>query len=280
MQRSGGAASVLAVFASLQWPWLLVLFLICLANNIVAACRFFLLVRRAASRPLGFWEVMKVNAAALFLGYWTPVSIAGDGARVLWLRNSVVGTYRDAVMLVLWDRLIALAALVAFMIPFVPWYAERIGEYFGIDGNAILAVAAGGVVLAAFFAYSRRGRLGLPVAAGKLATGTNAWLHALIGFLYVGTFFLAMLCAAASLGLARHWPQLLIAAPALFLAQNVPITYGGLGSRELAFLVIVGPVAGDAGAITMSLVVGLGFLMAALPGGAALAEFRGRDRVA
>jgi uncharacterized membrane protein YbhN (UPF0104 family) len=70
--------------------------------------------------------------------------------------------------------------------------------------------------------------------------------------------------------------DLLTVAPLLFLAQNIPITFGGLGSRELAFLIMLGPVLGAADAVTISLLIGCGFLIAALPGGAVLNELRGQ----
>jgi hypothetical protein len=82
-------------------------------------------------------------------------------------------------------------------------------------------------------------------------------VHAVLGALYVTTFFLVMLCAAAAVGISAEWPQLFVDAPLLFLAQNVPITFGGLGSREFGFLVMLGPLLGEGGAVAMSLVVGL-----------------------
>ncbi len=125
MDDAGSRASMLRQLAGLKWHWLAAAVLAALANNVVASIRFLVIIRDAAAVHLPFWTVQKVNAAALFLGYWTPVSIAGDGGRMVWLRNGIVDDYRRAFVIVLWDRIIALLALLAFMLPFVPAYVTR-----------------------------------------------------------------------------------------------------------------------------------------------------------
>ena len=273
MDESGGRASMLRQLARLQWPWLAAAVLASLANNAVATLRFLVIIRDGTGVRLPFWTVQKVNAAALFLGYWTPVSIAGDGGRMVWLRNGIVGDYKRAFAIVLWDRIIALLALLAFMLPFLPAYIARAADYFGIDWRAIALVTAVATGIAAVLLARRalRARLDRPDHPHALVM----LVHVVLGALYVTTFFLVMLCAAAAVGLSAEWPQLFVDAPLLFLAQNVPITFGGLGSREFGFLVMLGPLLGEGSAVAMSLVVGLAFLLASLPGSLVLGELTG-----
>ncbi len=275
MDQRGDKASMLNQLSSLQWPWLVAVVLISLATNVVAYSRFFLIARGAANVRIRYWSGLKVNAAATFLGFWTPISISGDVGRVYWLRKNVVESYWDAFLIVLWDRLIALAALVVCMLPFIPLYMGRIAEYFQVDTGLVAAAALGVLGLGSLFAFAQREKFRLPAAERNPTGGRELWAHVVVGFLYVATFYAAMGCAAASLGLTKVWLDLLVVAPLLFFAQNLPMTFGGLGSRELSFMVMLGPVVGSGNAVAMSLVVGFGYLMAALPGAVVLGEFRG-----
>ena len=142
MDQRGDKASMLNQLSSLQWPWLVAVVLISLATNVVAYSRFFLIARGAANVRIRYWSGLKVNAAATFLGFWTPISISGDVGRVYWLRKNVVESYWDAFLIVLWDRLIALAALVVCMLPFIPLYMGRIAEYFQVD-TGLVKLASG-----------------------------------------------------------------------------------------------------------------------------------------
>jgi uncharacterized membrane protein YbhN (UPF0104 family) len=219
---------------------------------------------------------LRVNAAALFLATWTPLSIVGDGGRVLWLKQGIVGNYADAFLIVLWDRLIALMALLICMVPFVPSYVSRAAEYLQVSPVAVVFVVVCALAVGGMLVFTQHHRLRVPSLEKGLADGRDLCRHVVVGFLYVATFFVAMFFAAASLGAGKYWLDLLTVAPLLFLAQNIPITFGGLGARELAFLVMLGPVLGDADAVAISLVVGCGFLIAALPGGAVLGELSGQ----
>lgn len=277
MGHADAKAEMLRKLASLNWYWVGAVVLVSFANNVIAAWRFRLVVRWLSGTTLPMWTVLKINLAALFLGYWTPISIAGDAGRMYRLRKGIARSYREAFLIVLWDRLIALVALFVCMLPFVPIYVRRLADYAQISigivvGALLVSFAAVAVMIAKRGVWTRY----FTPASGF--SGRRDWIaQALIGLLYVGTFSLATACAAASLGLAESWPQLLVAAPLLFLAQNVPITFGGLGSREIAFLVMLGPEIGSAGAVAMSLVVGLGFLLASLPGGLVLSELAEPD---
>jgi uncharacterized membrane protein YbhN (UPF0104 family) len=270
MDQAGARASMLGQLARLDWRWLAAAVVAGLANNAVASLRFLVIIRASANVRLPFWTVQKVNAAALFLGYWTPVSIAGDGGRMIWLRKTIVGDYRRAFAIVLWDRVIALLALVAFMVPFLPRYVDRAADYFKLDGRAVAVATA--LVLALVVALVMQRALRARVGASRHSRALAVPVHVVLGALYVVTFFLVMLSAAAAVGLAVRWQDLFADAPLLFLAQNVPVTFGGLGSRELSFLVMLGPGVGDGSAVAMSLVVGLAFLLASLPGSLVLGE--------
>src|SRR5450755_4666495 len=163
MDGKSDRAAILHQFVSIDWGWAMAVIVICVSNNIVVACRFLLIVRRAASTHVGLWSALKANFAGIFLGSWTPLSIAGDGGRVLWLRNGVVESYKDAMLVVLWDRLIALIALVVFMVPFTPYYVGRIVDYFHVSVASVIATGVAGLALVLMFTAGQRGKLRMPV---------------------------------------------------------------------------------------------------------------------
>ena len=197
----GAKAALFHQLGTLDWRWVSLVVLVCLSNNLLAACRFLLLVRRA-HQQVRLWTVLKVNAAALFLATWTPLSIAGDGGRVLWLKKSIVGNYADAFFIVLWDRLIALAALLMCMVPFVPSYLSRAAAYFQVGTDVVVYAALGALAIVGLLVFTQRHRLRVPSLEKGIA-GRDLWEHFVVGLLYVATFFFAMFLAAASLGLGR-----------------------------------------------------------------------------
>ena len=222
-----------------------------------------------ADRTIGFYEAAKVSFAGLFLAYWMPLSVVGDGARVVWLKRNASDNYGKAIWIVLLDRLVALAALLFFLVPFVPLYVNRFYE----KASGMVGLAAGlCILLLATWWFLRsplfdRLRNAIKVSR-QWATGRRHYVgHIVVGISYVVSYFLLLEITSYALNADVGALQLFAYAPLLFLAQNFPISFGGLGSRELAFLIILGDIVGKPMAVAMALIVGVSFVLASLPGG-------------
>ena len=266
-----GLQSLLQNFISLNWYWVVCLVSIALFNHIITVFRFYLITQSYKKDTLGFFEIFKVNFIGLFLGYWTPISIIGDGYRTLWLRNKLCENYNHALSMVILDRLISLAGICVFCILFIPLY------FHYIPLNNILIYSTVGTLLTLFLIallYIKReltwsNKIFKFCKNIKFITHNREYYkyHLMIAFLYIFSYFGLLASASYAVNLKVDMLQLLAFAPIIFFIQNIPISFGGFGSRELTLLFLFGNVANNPSIISMSLTVGLSIILASLPGG-------------
>ena len=258
-------------FIQLKWYWIISLIAVALFNHTITVLRFYLLTHSYRKNHLSFLQILKVNFIGLFLAFWTPISIIGDGYRTLWINKNLCNNYKHAISLVILDRLIALSGICVFFLLLIPLYINY------LDKNIIFTVVSGAAMFALgliyLVSYKRNHRL-----LTKLVTLTKILkktqiniktfnLHFLTAFLYVFSFFGIMAIASYAINLKINILLLLGLTPLIFFIQNIPISFGGFGSRELTLLLLFGSTTDNASIISMSLIVGLATILASLPGG-------------
>jgi uncharacterized membrane protein YbhN (UPF0104 family) len=239
--------------------------------------RWMMLVRPVAPAPIG--RHLRIFLTGSFLNSFGPGNVAGDSYRVASLRPFVPST-GEIVGCVVRERLYGLAGyLMGYLVAFALCLTlDRVGheEVFA----AVAAVSLAGLV----------GLLALPLAAGRLARFPSrarlAWLQrwvadttklgpsrravqclaiSLAGW---GLWCLAVIVLGRGLGLELPVPILAVIATLTELIRFVPVSFQGLGVREVAFAGLVelagGPPArGASVAIVLYLLVGLTLLAGA-----------------
>lgn len=204
-------------------PWLLAALLLFNLSKIAGALRLNVYQRHAAIL-LGELENLRLYYAGMFLNLFLPGGIGGDGYKILVLHRRQAVPIRTLLRTTLTDRVSGLLILLLILCAMLPLLD------LPFPAAAVHALAAGGAVsiLAAMVLghYRVLGMAGGPVAV-VFAFG-------------VAVQALQLLCMAALLAYldvpAGHFLPYL----AVFLVSSVaavlPLSFGGLGVREITFL--------------------------------------------
>jgi uncharacterized membrane protein YbhN (UPF0104 family) len=260
-------------------------------NVLIVALRWWLLLRRLGVETMSLPAAMLGTYASVFVGQATPAAIGADAVRG-WLcyRQSV--PLRLIVMSLVTDRLLGLLGLA--VVAGAVWYwqfnavNQSLGRAAALVGAGAMAAAAialwlmpaltGGLakrwrplralhellMMFRFTAVSRAGAIGLVLSSVVIALTVNAVILFARGF---------------AVPLAPSVAYLIV--PAAILFSSLPISIGGWGVREASLsygLVIFGVAQSDAALLGLAL--GIGLLLASLPGGIVMLFLGGQVRPA
>jgi uncharacterized membrane protein YbhN (UPF0104 family) len=224
-----------------------------ICSQLTAAWRWYRLLRAAGS-TWSWTQSLAVYGAGLFLGLFIPTGVGGDVYRVARVRSSGAGLARGAATILL-ERAIGLLALLLLGVGFVaahpatrPWAALfGIGGLAGLVGLAALWIPGG-------VDYVARALEKLPVHGignrfrKAFPDDAMSRLHdaipgtVLLSLANHSCLLLVNVLLARGLGLPIAWTTVCAAVPIVLLAAQIPITPGGAGIREAAYVVFFGRV--------------------------------------
>jgi hypothetical protein len=260
-------------------------------NILIVAVRWWLLLRRLNVETVSLGDAGAGTYACGFVGQATPGPIGADAVRG-WLCYRRNVPLRLIVMSLLTDRLLGMLALI--VVAGAVWYwqfdagNQSLGREVAVLG--LLAAAAGAAALWLLPALTRA----LAKRWGKLRA-----LHELLAIFRftavsgAGALGMALSCAVVALTVnavllfARGFGVPLmpsvayLVVPVAVLFSALPISIGGWGVREasLAYgLTLFGTSADDAASVALAL--GVGLLLASLPGGIVILLLGGQVRPA
>lgn len=232
----------------------------------------------AVSRP----RALRVFFVGAFTNNLLPTGFGGDLVRSVMIAPRGPRLARS-ITSVLVDRISALGCLIA-----VGWIGLALdpGAVPGrLVGLLAIVSVAGAVGLALAIALVRRGRIGrwlpgrLRPWASEAAAVLRAYLGApallarvaLIGISFQAVLVCAMWLLARTIGLELALALLAVTLPLVLVATLLPISVGGFGVREGAFVALLGT-AGVSGAdaTVLSLLSVAALAIASLPGGLAI----------
>ncbi len=219
-------------------------FALLLVGQLVSALRWRELAVHAGVAGSAGWFA-RVYLRGCFYNTVLPTGLGGDAVRVMLLRK--VASTRTATRSVVSDRLLgfaALAATAAFVVPFTP-YVE--GAAPSVLALASLAAIGVGLVVCAL-----TGRI--PAWMARIAGWTLA--YEIIWF--AGLWFLA-----AAVGIAIAPAALPVVVLVVGVALALPLSIGGTGAREGAFVLALAPL-GVAAESAVALGVLFGVALAAV----------------
>lgn len=198
---------------------------------------------------------LKLYWLGMFYNFFLPGGIGGDGYKVYYLKKYSELRVRDLVMAILGDRMSGLVAIAIYLLFFSSFCVEQLPIPMRQWLFALAPLAVGAYYLFLRIFYRR-----LKAACARVT---------LLSMLIQGMQMLAaglVLCSLGSMSLSATIDYLF-----LFLlgsiASAVPITLGGIGARELTFVVgseWIGT-SGDT-AVALSLLFYATSLISALPG--------------
>ncbi len=260
-------------------------------NVLVVAARWWLLLRRLGVEALSLGYAMAGTYASVFVGQATPGAIGADAVRG-WLCYGRGVALRTIIMSLVTDRLLALLGLVGVSLAVWYWQFDAAGRSMGVQIAILAAALAAGAAFAlwlmpaltdrlaerwvrlrkvhelvAIFRFTALSRAG---AAGLLLSGIVVALTVNAVILFAHGFGVALAPSVAYL-----------VVPIAILFSSLPISIGGWGVREASLsygLVLFGLRPDDAALLGLAL--GIGLLLASLPGGIVMLMLGGQARPA
>jgi len=251
---------------------------------LVSSLRWWLVMRAmGASQPLA--RLTAVMFVGSFFTQVLPTSVGGDAVRIWQVTRHGIA-FRRAFIGVMLERLSGLVALVVMVAGGVAWLgaaidqpALRLALLASLPALAVLLLVlclldrlpaaivlrlgrlrplgATLELLAAMAVDARRVLLAQPLSLYLLALSALAQVFSA----------LAVLALARGLGLALTPAEALAVVPAIILITFIPLSFAGWGVREGASVIMLGFLGiGADQAVAVSVLFGLGLLIAGLPG--------------
>ncbi len=256
-------------------------------NDIVVSMRWWLLLRRLNAKAISFGYAMACTYAAVFIGQTAPGPIGADAVRG-WLCYQRGVPLRAAVISLVTDRSLALLGFVAVAAIAGAWQFDTVGRTVGRQLAVVGAVAMAAGVIAFLF---------LPVLTSALAKRWRRFhaMHDLLAVLRftalsgAGAIGLALSCVIVAfttsavmllsrgLGVGLAPAVAFLVVPVAILLAAFPISIGGWGVREASLsygLTLFDTPPNDAALVALTL--GIGILLASLPGGIAMLALGGK----
>ncbi|MEQ8354225.1 MAG: lysylphosphatidylglycerol synthase transmembrane domain-containing protein [Kiloniellaceae bacterium] len=278
LQAVGGLLLALPLWAGLAA-------VLCLAGvSLVSALRWWLVMRSlGAALPLG--RITALMFVGNFFTQVLPTSVGGDAVRI-WLVTRRGVAFNQAFNGVILERATGLIVVVFMVAGGVFWLGglvdqaairlallaalplllgaltllcllDRLPASLALSAAALPLAGAALNLLAVMAGDARRVLLAQPLSLYLLLLSLAAQVFAV----------LAVLALAQGLGLSLSLVEALAVVPAVILITFVPLSFAGWGIREGAAVVMFGfvGVAADQ-AVAVSVLFGLGLLVAGLPG--------------
>jgi uncharacterized membrane protein YbhN (UPF0104 family) len=235
--------------STLDWPllkslasrakpaYLLVIAVVAVTSHVLGALRFKLLCDPVARLPLLAHARQYFTGA--YFSMFLPSSIGGDGVRILLLKAAGVATARGT-SLVATERvlgafsLLGVSAAAAMVAPLPEMLRLTLAA-------AVLGAALGLVVLRALSSRFKPSWVPLAMAidAARSAVASDRLMTALpLSFLYQVATVGVTITVDRVLGLGVPVSTILALAPLAWFATMLPISVGGLGVREAAFVFV------------------------------------------
>jgi len=232
----------------------------------------------AMGHRLGVRATFPLVLIGLFFNLTLPSSFGGDAVR-MWKANRAGLPAATAILSVMIDRMVALAALLLLVLAALPIFFSRIENSSAEAGVLILL----GLGFLGFAVAMTLDKLPLLLRHNRLVRGVTQFAVELRRILLVprlagptlvyslinqGGVVVIIALLARGLGLPVSWSDCLIIVPLAILATAIPISVAGWGVREQAFVTGFGFLGVSAvDALALSVLFGLVNTVISLPGG-------------
>ncbi|MCI5982454.1 MAG: lysylphosphatidylglycerol synthase transmembrane domain-containing protein [Bacteroidales bacterium] len=238
--------------------WLILALLIYIGSQIISSNR----VRgMLAAVPLniGWWVNVKLYWLGMFYNFFLPGGVGGDGYKVYWLHKRKDAKVKPTVMALLGDRLSGLAAICFYTVIYASFRAG-LASSIGLSDDhqllwLLLLVPIGLWLYWLFFRLLQRCLI------------RAAFRALLYSFAVQGLQMLTAAAILAGINATGRVGDYLFLFLISSIASAVPVTVGGVGAREVAFMIGSRYLGVDqAFAISLSLLFYAVSLVGALPG--------------
>lgn len=215
------------------------------------------------------WQIFRMGAVGLFFNSFLPGAIGGDAVKAGWLVARGAGM-KDALLSILMDRMSGIGALVLCSAVFIglrfEWLMQSAVVAAMIHMVILYLVVVVALLTFSFLAASKGalakipqrmpGRAVIVEFSGTYSLFVKRWQMTLLAAgISVGmlmAYFLTFFFCALALGVAVPMLDFLSIMPAVDILAALPISVGGFGVREGAFVTLLGQLSGVAPAAAVS----------------------------
>jgi glycosyltransferase 2 family protein len=260
-------------------------------NILIVGARWWLLLRRLKVETMSLGYATATTYASVLVGQATPGPIGADAVRG-WLCYRQDVPLRPIVMSLLTDRLLGMLALI--VVAGAVWYwqfdagKQSLGREIAILSALAVAAGAGALWLVPALTGSLAKRWGKLRALHELLamfrftalSGAGA-LGMALSCIVVALTVAAVILFARGFGVPLMPSVAYLIVPVAVLLSTLPISIGGWGVREASLsygLALFGVAQADAALLGLAL--GIGLLLASLPGGIVILLLGGQVRPA
>ncbi len=249
-----------------DWRWLVGGVLAYGMFEVLAGVRWQILLR-VQGIHIGWGRMYGLLMVGLFFSLFIPGGTGGDLVKGYYLlKEAPVGRKTSAALSVVMDRLLGLIGVAILTGTITAWRwdwltADPMSKQFVLLGLGVLAASVGGIVLAGVVSGARLvhrlpeklpGRNFLATLTGTFSVYGRAWLATLaaifISLLAHGAHYTTFWCASQSMEMSGPRKptalELYSVLPVIETVSALPVTPGGLGTREFAFKHMLSSLAG------------------------------------
>lgn len=271
----------LRIAAAARPDLLALLLLVMVGDRLIAALRWYLLVRGKAA-AVTFWGLVRLVFVSGFAGYFTPGSVGVEAVRVYGLSRTT-SNLAVSVTSVLVERVLALFALTLLVLVGLALRPPGLPPEYGRLAWLALAVLVVGVcalmnpglqrlslraLTAAWLATVSRGlqKIYAVLDGYRRQPGLMLWSFGMALIFQLNRCLLPAVGAAA-LGSSLPFVYFVVIVPIVALVSMMPISIAALGVREFAYVYLFGLVGMPAEtALALALLLRVWGLLLLLPG--------------
>jgi hypothetical protein len=244
-------------------PWLAGAAAVAGLGCLLGFARWGIFVRMTGMR-LSAWEIVRVGAVGLFFNSFLPGAVGGDAVKVGWLAARGHPLHSGLLSVVM-DRMSGIGALALFSAAFMGTRADWLLRSPAVAalshllwGYLVLVI----LLISLSFVLAARGMVGrLPSRfpgrsqlvdfAATYSLFVGQWGHTLLAAglscVMLLAYFLTFFFCAMALGLTVPLRDFLAVMPVVDLVAALPVSLGGFGVREGAFVTLLGQLCGVPG---------------------------------
>ncbi len=227
-------------FSAVSFPFLLCALGVLFLFHASSAWRW-MMVGKYLSLPQSFGFFLKVYLIGVYFNTFLPGILGGDLVRVFYLVREGAGKLLASASIV-YDRGFGLLAAVCLLLLFLPFEGAFLPlslrhALYGLSGGILVGV---GVLLLALRPLQKRISHDLFLLIISVAPLKRFFTLLLLGFLVQTLYVIHVVFLAFSLGVKLSPVKFFLIVPVIGVLASLPISLGGLGIREGAFVYFLG----------------------------------------
>ena len=240
------------LISSAQWSYLILALAVYACSQMLSAMRLNSLF---ATMPLELDTFMNMRLywLGMFYNFFLPGGVGGDGYKVYYLRKHYGLHSKDLIKILLGDRISGLVVICCYLFIFISFFIDDLPIPY-----RRWCICLAPLALASYYTL---------IWIFKRDSTSAFWKVVGYSFVVQGLQMATACIVLLSLGETENWDEYMFLFFVSSIASAIPVTLGGIGAREMAFVIGSEYLAtNEAVAVSLSVVFYVVSLISSLPG--------------